>query len=81
MDRELHRHLPASVPAPASAPVRRLTYVHQRYADGTRCVAGIRERLQDGWQVTQIRGGETGPFLVVFQKDVLYDYRGPARRR
>lgn len=33
------------------------------------CVEAIRERVDLGWLVSQVRGPKEGPFTVLFRKD------------
>jgi len=33
------------------------------------CIGMIRHYLALGWQISQLRGPETGPFVILFRKD------------
>jgi len=40
------------------------------HAGGPReCVEAIRERLELGWQLCQVRGPKSGPFALIFRMD------------
>jgi hypothetical protein len=59
-------------------------YQEDQYLDPTEGMAGIRERIHDGWQISQIRGPVDGPFAVMFQREhaspVRHDDRRTCRR-
>jgi hypothetical protein len=49
--------------------VMRVAYEQVSYERPDECVRGIRERIDHGWQITEIRGSQSGPFLVIFRMD------------
>lgn len=49
--------------------VMRVAYEQVSYQRPDECVQGIRERVAHGWYITEIRGGQGGPFLVIFRMD------------
>ena len=50
-----------------------VSYLHERYESAPDCIDGIRKRIQLGWQVSQIRGPRSGPFVVLFRIDDTED--------
>ena len=48
---------------------RHVAYVEHHFSTAASCVRGIRELVDLGWNVVQLRGGTNGPFLVVCRKD------------
>jgi hypothetical protein len=63
-----------------------VAYDERVYADSEACLKAIREHLETGWMLVQLRGPGTGPFLVVFRSLSCFErmMRGdfnPARRR
>jgi hypothetical protein len=57
-------------PASGPASVLHIAYDEEHYADAEDAIAGMRERMWDGWRVAVIRGPSTGPFAVVYQREV-----------
>ena len=51
-------------------PVRRIAYNEEHYANAGSAVSGMRERMIEGWRVAVIRGPSTGPFAVVYEREV-----------
>lgn len=49
--------------------VMRVAYEQVFYQRAGECVRGIRQRVDHGWQITEIRGSHDGPFLVIFRID------------
>ena len=49
--------------------VKHVSYTHATYTDSEHCVSGIREHVEQGWSVSQIRGPVHGPFAVLFRMD------------
>ena len=60
-------------PAPARRDdndmLTKVAYDERTYPNPVVCLGAIRERIQLGWNVVQLRGPDKGPFLVVFRKD------------
>jgi hypothetical protein len=46
-----------------------VSYNEVRCNDERTCIRVIRDLLDRGWQLTQIRGGSHGPYSVVVRKD------------
>lgn len=53
---------------------RHIYYLEDQYLDCGEGIARIRERIRDGWQVSQIRGPDAGPFAVLFQREVAVSH-------
>ncbi len=47
--------------------VTHIAYQEERYRTAERCVAGIREYIDRGWDVSDLSGPLHGPFIVVFR--------------
>jgi hypothetical protein len=47
--------------------VSRVAYDLREYRRPQECVAGIREHVEHGWAVAEIRGRPAGPFVVTFR--------------
>ncbi|MEP6871806.1 MAG: hypothetical protein ABI939_08155 [Anaerolineaceae bacterium] len=58
--------------------VKHVSYTQANYTTSEDCVSGIREYVDLGWRVSQIRGTRHGPFAVLFRMDGKYD--GPDDR-
>ncbi len=67
------RDLP-SRPLAAPAPVLRLAYDEEHYEDAEDAIAGMRRRMREGWHVVVIRGPSTGPFAVVYQRELSREH-------
>jgi hypothetical protein len=52
-----------------SGMVTRVAYDERSYRSADECLVAIREHLEVGWNVVQLRGSGAGPFLVLFRKD------------
>jgi len=59
--------------------VMRVAYEQVSYQRADECVRGIRERVDQGWQITEIRGGHGGPYLVIFRMDEVDNAPGGPR--
>lgn len=46
--------------------VTHLVYREEHSPDAQSCIAHIRQRLDLGWMLTQVRGPATGPFAVLY---------------
>jgi len=46
-----------------------VAYEVEQHRDATACLAAIRQRVDDGWHIVEIRGTEAGPYVVVFGRD------------
>ena len=49
--------------------VKHVSYTQATYTDSEHCVSGIREHVEQGWSVSQIRGPVHGPFAVLLRMD------------
>lgn len=49
--------------------VTHVAYEEYRFRSPGECVTGIRKFVDLGWQISQIRGPSSGPFVVLFRKD------------
>ena len=49
--------------------VKHVSYTQATYTSAGDCVSGIREHVDLGWRVSQIRGPRSGPFAVLFRMD------------
>ncbi|MEP7216696.1 MAG: hypothetical protein ABI782_10625 [Anaerolineaceae bacterium] len=49
--------------------VKHVSYTQANYTTPEDCVMGIREYVDLGWRVSQIRGTRHGPFAVLFRMD------------
>ncbi len=61
--------MPHGLPAMIPAMVTKVAYDERSYRDADECLNAIREHLEFGWNVVQLRGSGSGPFLVLFRKD------------
>jgi hypothetical protein len=50
--------------------VLRLEYDFDQAPGADEAISRIRERLAEGWRVTQIRGPQHGPFEVAYLREV-----------
>jgi hypothetical protein len=57
------------------ARARHLYYLQEHYPDATIGMAGMRYHLEQGWQIAQIRGPSRGPFVVMYQRDLVREPR------
>jgi hypothetical protein len=55
-------------------PILRVAYDEEHYEHAEDAIAGMRERMLDGWRIAVIRGPSTGPFAVLYQREVRRDY-------
>lgn len=46
-----------------------VAYQELKLRSAVECVEAIREHVEQGWGVSQVRGPKGGPFLVLFRKD------------
>lgn len=54
--------------------ITHVSHSEERYQTPQSCLAGIRTYLERGWEVRQLRGPQSGPFVVVFRmEDVEQD--------
>ncbi len=51
--------------------VAHVAYVQEEYRTADECLRGIREHVDQGWKISQIRGPEHGPYVVIFRMDDL----------
>jgi hypothetical protein len=49
--------------------ITRVCHSEERYQTPQSCLAGIRTYLERGWEIRQLRGPQTGPFVVVFRME------------
>ena len=49
--------------------VTRIAYEQSWYRKAEDCLRAIRFRTDQGWQVSEVRGPEKGPFVVIFRQD------------
>lgn len=49
--------------------VTHVAYMEEEYSTAERCVAAIREYVARGWNVSQLRGPASGPFVVVYRME------------
>jgi hypothetical protein len=49
--------------------VTHVSYIQAEYRTPEECVRGIREHVDQGWRISQIRGAEHGPYVVIFRMD------------
>lgn len=56
--------------------VLRVAYQEEQYSTPERCLAGIRQYVDRGWDVSQLRGPAHGPFVVVFRIEDNMDEPG-----
>ena len=47
----------------------KVAYDERTYPNPRRCLEAIREHIDLGWNVVQLRGPGDGPFVVLFRKD------------
>ena len=60
--------------------VKHVVYEQTSYRHPNDCVTGIRQHIDHGWQITEIRGSHDGPYLVVFRlEDVDERLDSPGR--
>lgn len=52
---------------------RRIWYHQERYTAAEACLQDLARKLERGWQVAQVRGGERGPYLVAFRLEQAAD--------
>ena len=60
--------------------VKHVAYEQASYHRPAECIRGIRQHIDHGWQITEIRGGHEGPYLVVFRMDDVNERLDLARR-
>ncbi|MGH2631811.1 MAG: hypothetical protein ACRDG3_00245 [Tepidiformaceae bacterium] len=49
--------------------VTHVAYIELHPSNAHECLETIREQLELGWQLCQVRGPRTGPFAVLFRMD------------
>lgn len=49
--------------------VTHVAYIQSDYRTAEDCLRGIREHVDLGWQISQIRGAQAGPFVVIFRME------------
>ena len=49
--------------------VTHVAYMQEQYRTPDECLRGIREHVDHGWQISQIRGAQGGPFVVLFRME------------
>lgn len=49
--------------------ISHVSYHEIQCSDAIACMTTIREMIDLGWQISQIRGGRNGPYLLIFRKD------------
>lgn len=49
--------------------IAHVSHSEERYQTPQSCLAGIRAYLERGWEVHELRGPQTGPFVVVFRME------------
>ena len=47
--------------------VTHVAYIELHAASANECLETIRERIELGWQLSQIRGPRNGPFAMIFR--------------
>ncbi|MEO8540823.1 MAG: hypothetical protein ABI577_13870 [bacterium] len=47
--------------------VTHLSYIEETYRNAEQCLAGIRSHIEHGWELSQLRGPQHGPYLAVFR--------------
>lgn len=80
------RRLPYTRALTIEGMVTHIAYQEERYRTAERCVAGIREYIDRGWDVSDLSGPLQGPFIVVFRledapADVTLHSAGESRQR
>ena len=53
--------------------VTHIAYQEECYSTADRCVAGIRGYIERGWDLSQVRGPASGPFVVVFRIEDTFE--------
>ena len=54
---------------------RHLYYLEEHYPDAITGIAAMRYHLEQGWQIALIRGPSSGPFVVMYQRDLIRESR------
>jgi hypothetical protein len=49
--------------------IKYVSYREEHYSSPAHCVRGIRDLVQLGWVIVEVRGPEKGPFFVLCRKD------------
>lgn len=49
--------------------VSHVSYQEEHFTTSDRCLDAIRQHIERGWQVVQVRGPSHGPFVVMFGID------------
>jgi len=48
--------------------IQHVVYREEHHESAASCLEAIRERLAQGWEVVELRGGAHGPYLVLFRR-------------
>jgi hypothetical protein len=56
-----------------------LLYEPRQYPEVEECLSGIRDHVDRGWQVSEIRGSGKGPYFVLFRREEPDERLRPAR--
>lgn len=61
--------LPKRRASDARSMVTHVSYIELHTGTAVDCIEAIREQLELGWRLSQVRGPRRGPFALLFRKE------------